>query len=66
MKAKELREKTLSELKGMETDLERELWKARFDNFSNRLDDTAKIQRLRRDIARVKGVLTQKKKTASA
>ena len=60
MKAKELREKPLSELRNMETDLERELWKARFANYSNQLDDTAKIRRLRRDIARVKGVLTEK------
>ena len=59
MKAKEMRERSLGELQGMEKDLERELWKTRFQNFTNQLDDTAKLRRLRRDIARVKTLLTQ-------
>jgi large subunit ribosomal protein L29 len=61
MKAKELRDRTKSELTEMERDLTRDLWKTRFANFTNQLDDTAKIRRLRREIARVKTVLTQKK-----
>ena len=60
MKAKELRERSLSELEEMERDLGRQLWKARFSNFTNQLDDTAKLRRLRREIARVKTILTQK------
>jgi large subunit ribosomal protein L29 len=60
MKAKELRERTKDELAQMERDLSRDLWKARFANFTNQLDDTAKIRRLRREIARVKTLLTQK------
>ena len=59
MKAKEMKERTLGELQGMEKDLERELWKTRFQNFTNQLDDTAKLRRVRRDIARVKTFLTQ-------
>lgn len=59
MKAKDLREKQASELAEMERELTRELWKARFANFSNQLDDTAKLRRLRRDIARVKTIRTQ-------
>jgi len=59
MKAKDLREKAKPELEEMERDLTRELWKVRFSNFTNQLDDTAKMRRLRRDIARVKTVLTQ-------
>ena len=59
MKAKELTEKAKPELEEMERDLTRELWKVRFSNFTNQLDDTAKMRRLRRDIARVKTVLTQ-------
>jgi large subunit ribosomal protein L29 len=54
MKMKELRERGESELQGMETDMVRELWKARFSNFTNQLDDTAKLRRLRRDLARIK------------
>ena len=60
MKAKDLREKTQGELQGMEGDLRRELWKTRFSNFTNQLDDTAKLRRLRREIARVKTILAQK------
>ena len=59
MKAKEMKERTQGELQGMEKDLERELWKTRFQNFTNQLDDTAKLRRLRRDIARVKTLLTE-------
>ena len=64
MKAKELREKSESELQGMEGDLRRELWKTRFSNFTNQLDDTAKLRRLRREIARVKTIVAQKAKKA--
>jgi large subunit ribosomal protein L29 len=59
MKAKDLTEKAQPELEEIERDLTRELWKTRFSNFTNQLDDTAKLRRLRRDIARVKTVLTQ-------
>ena len=59
MKAKDIKEKAKPELEEMERDLTRELWKTRFSNFTNQLDDTAKLRRLRRDIARVKTVLTQ-------
>lgn len=60
MKASELREETADELKERERDLTRELWQARMDNYTNQLDDTAKIRRLRRDIARVKTLLTER------
>ena len=61
MKTSDLREQTVSELEEQEKNLQRELWKTRMDNYTNKLDDTAKIRRLRRDIARVKTILTQKK-----
>ncbi|MBZ0116839.1 MAG: 50S ribosomal protein L29 [Sandaracinaceae bacterium] len=62
MKASELKELTVNELEQRESTLRRELWKARFDNHTNQLDDTAKIARLRRDIARVKTLLTERKR----
>ena len=52
-----------AEKKEMAQDLTRNLWKARFSNFTNQLDDTAKLRRLRREIARVKTVRTQKSQT---
>jgi large subunit ribosomal protein L29 len=59
MKNSELRERSASDLAQLETDLARDLWKARFSNFTNQLDDTAKIGRLRREIARIKTIRTQ-------
>ena len=60
MKAKEMRERSVGELQGMEKDLTRELWKTRFTNFTNQLDDTAKLRRLRREIARIKTILRER------
>jgi len=62
MKASEMREKTASELVEMERDLARELWNARFQNFTNQLDNTSKIGRVRRDLARIKTIMTEAKK----
>jgi large subunit ribosomal protein L29 len=62
MKASEIREKSTEDLRELEKNLVRELWKARFDNYSNQLDDTDKIRRLRRDVARVKTVLSARAK----
>jgi large subunit ribosomal protein L29 len=60
VKPAELRDKSATELKELEKTLARDLWKSRFANYSNQLDDTDTIRRLRRDIARVKTVLTAK------
>lgn len=60
MKATEVREQTDDELAAMERDLQRKLWKARFDNHTNQLDDTASIKKIRRDLARVKTILTER------
>ena len=60
-KAKELVEKPESELVELEATTRRELFKTRFSNFTNQLDDTAKLRRLRQEIARINTVLTQKR-----
>lgn len=62
MSIAELRDKTVEELGELEGTLRRELWQARFENYTNQLDDTAKIRRTRREIARVKTLLTQQAK----
>ncbi|MET0388278.1 MAG: 50S ribosomal protein L29 [Polyangiales bacterium] len=62
MKTSELRERSAGDLKVLEAELARDLWKARFSNFTNQLDDTARIRRLRRQVARVKTIITQKQK----
>ena len=65
MKTTELRERSVGDLVQLEGELARDLWKSKFSNFTNQLDDTAKIGRLRRDIARVKTILTQKRAEAA-
>ena len=60
MKTSELNEKTVEELVALEQSATRELWQARFSNHSNQLDDTDKVRRMRRDVARVKTIITQK------
>ncbi|MCS6901125.1 MAG: 50S ribosomal protein L29 [Myxococcales bacterium] len=61
MKAKEMREKSVEELQALEQELEKSLFDHRFKNFTNRLDDTSLLRKTRRDIARVKTLLNQKK-----
>ncbi|MCS6797016.1 MAG: 50S ribosomal protein L29 [Myxococcota bacterium] len=60
MKIAEIRDKSTEELRSLERDLVRQLWQARFDNHASQLDDTARIRRLRRDVARVKTVLRER------
>lgn len=60
MKAKDLRERTTEHLQELEKSLGREVFDAKFKNFTNRLNDTASIRKARRDYARVKTILTQR------
>lgn len=62
----QLRERSLADLAELEEELIKDLWKARFSNFTNQLDDTGKLSRLRREIARVKTIVTEKQKSAQA
>ena len=45
-------------------EMARDLWKSRFANHSNQLDDTNKVRRLRRDIARVKTLQGERTRAA--
>ena len=60
MKAKELRDRTDEALKELEKSISNEIFQARFKNFTNRLNDTASVKRLRKDLARVKTLLSQR------
>ncbi|MBK8171071.1 MAG: 50S ribosomal protein L29 [Sandaracinaceae bacterium] len=62
MKSKEIRERSAEDLVQLEKDLARQVWKARFDNHTNQLDDTAKANRLRKDVARVKTIMVERAK----
>jgi len=60
MKAKDLRERTTEHLQELEKTLGREVFDAKFKNYTNRLNDTSSIRKARRDLARVKAVLTER------
>lgn len=66
MKPSEIREKTTEELVELEKTMARDLFKARFANYSNQLDDTDSVRRSRRDIARVKTVLNERSQSEKA
>ena len=59
MKSKDLRERTLDDLKELEKSLSKDSFQNRFKNFTNRLDDTSSIGKARRDLARVKTLIQQ-------
>ena len=60
MKAKDLHERTVEDLRELEKTISKDLFEARFKNFTNRLDDTATLRKHRREIARIKTVLGEK------
>ena len=66
MKAKELRERTPEALMELEKSIQSDLFQARFKNFTNRLNDTASIGRMRRDLARVKTILSSRQPAAAS
>ncbi len=65
MKAKDMREKSAADLKELEKSLAEDHFHAKLKNFTNRLDDTSSIKKLRRDVARVKTLLAQQARGAA-
>lgn len=59
MKAKDLRERSLDDLKELEKSVTAEKFQNRLKNFTNRLDNTSLIKKARRDLARIKTVIAQ-------
>jgi large subunit ribosomal protein L29 len=66
MKAKDLRERTTEHLQELEKTLARDVFDAKFKNFTNRLNDTSSVRKARRDLARVKTILAQRAGAAVA
>jgi large subunit ribosomal protein L29 len=60
MKAADLREKSIEDLRELEKTLAREVFQSRLKNFTNRLDDTSSIRKTRRDLARVMTLLHER------
>ena len=61
MKAKDLRERSQEDLVELEKSLAKDVFENRLKNFTNRLDDTSTMKKSRRDLARVKTILLQRK-----
>jgi large subunit ribosomal protein L29 len=59
MKARDLRELALEELKEREKELSQELFNLRFQKATGQLGNTAMIPKTKRDLARVKTVVRQ-------
>lgn len=59
MEINELRELTPERLGELEKQLRRQIFDARIKNYTNQLDDTASIRRMKRDLARVKTIATE-------
>ena len=66
MKSKELRERTDEALLELEKQLVKQAFDDRFKNYTNRLNDTASIRRAKKDLARVKTILTQRAASSAA
>ena len=58
----ELQAKTTEELQAQLVDAKKELFNLRFQNATNQLDNTSRIKDVRRNIARIQTVITQKSK----
>ena len=60
----DLKNKTAADLPQELTAAKKELFNLRFQNATNQLDNTARIREVRKNIARIQTVMTQKAKVA--
>jgi len=60
MKVNEIRAKTSSDLANLEAELKQELFKLRFQNATNGLDNPMKIKNVKKDIAKIKTILRER------
>ncbi len=66
MKAEDLRTKTPDELQQQLLDLKKEAFNLRFQKASGQLENTARVREVRRDAARVKTILHDKRRQVAA
>ena len=60
----ELKSLTVAELQSQLVDAKKELFNLRFQNATNQLDNTARIKEVRKNIARIQTVITEKASVA--
>ena len=66
MKAQELRDKTPDQLRDQLASLKKEAFNLRFQKATGQLENTSRMQVVRRDAARVKTILNQKAAAAAS
>jgi large subunit ribosomal protein L29 len=64
MKAGDVRAKTDDELSGEVDALGKEIFNLRFQRANGQLENTARVRQVRRDIARIKTILGQRRRKA--
>jgi len=60
MKLQEMREKTIDELKSTVIDYKKQLYDLRVQKSLNKLENTAQIGKIKREIAQIKTVIKEK------
>jgi large subunit ribosomal protein L29 len=60
MKANDIRDLSVDELKSKASELEQEMFNLRFQLHTGHLENSARLSQIRKDVARVKTVLNQK------
>ena len=60
----ELKSLTVADLQAQLVDAKKELFNLRFQNATNQLDNTSRIKEVRRNIARIQTVITEKANAA--
>jgi len=66
MKAAEIRELSDEELKNKESELKDQLFKLKFQHALGQLENAVKLKTVKKDIARIKTILTEKSKGKGA
>jgi large subunit ribosomal protein L29 len=61
MKSNELRNMSIEELNSKEQDFKKELFNVKFQLHTGRLENTSKLPALKKDIARLKTILREKR-----
>ena len=62
MKASDLKQKSVDELNGELTTLRKEQFNLRFQRASGQLENTSRVRQVRRDIARIVTVLSERRR----
>ena len=61
---KELKNQSVADLQAQLVEAKKELFNLRFQNATNQLDNTGRIKEVRKNIARIQTVITEKAKVA--